>query len=1420
MGDSITRTVAQIGFTLGGAYFGGPIGAFAGLVLANYLFPPPTVKIYGPRLSDLKVNLSRYGTPIFIVYGHSICGGTAYWATDIVEKIHQQTDSGKGGQKTVTRTYYYSANVAFKFASSPENFPIVSMPQLYADGKLVMDFTNQTGPIFSAPFIGETGGPFNTGTIRLRFGEEDQLPDPLIESFIGVGMTEADRGDGTMVLDDFPITDWGNRLPLFTMVITTSNTPVYPKIQMNNWTQNTGNLKLIQGTFLAVIDGDNDTPLFVNALTQEFVISGPELEDFPGDGSQGVSDGNETEGYWDVDEFGHGLSYDLTLGVVVTPFVHNVFEFTVRARAIHGVTGLVGTTDARFFGRNHRRMIFMGNNGQTIWVGGGASEWRAVTTSDGASWSGMDIIPTYHGPTAYVGDLGMPSQGPEWAVTDKADDYTLWMAFADGADDLFVEFSGDSGLPINQYTVTGRHADVLGYDGATHSLIFLDDDVFYRWDIATQTLDPTSIDLGNTNGTRSAFQNNTYQGQIYIGVGVFGPDVARIDVPTMTLVKQYDMDGNFGEGNVQGPVYIPVLHAVVMSNNLNNPVNWLFLDRDSLAGVTLKSILDNETSRVNLLPDVDSDASDHSAVIVPGFNVGRRAPTTEATDTLSDVYKFGQVEEDHQVKYLARGAATTFNIPEDDLGVFEGSGQDVEKLIITDRDRETIPRDVESTVIDPDFEYQDNMAIARRNTNVIMSERIHNREVALTLTALENRQRALIDLKDKWANSRVYEFTTFPKHIAIGPASTGIVNADGRAHLVTLIEVNQGVNGIIECQGIGFPLADVAAADATLAVLQALDSTLQGGDADTTTTNPLATPEQILFDVVDSILLRDVDSPGLSAMGAYVFAARASENFSGANVLDSGDNISFANHVFFPKAQESDIGLTETKLADTSDYLTIDDVNSVDVNFPESVTLVSVSDADLFQGKNAFLMGGEILQVGTVVDNLNGSWTLSHLLRGRRGSDYYTDKHATLERVYFLGDVIDAGKTVFAIDALAHINALRYFQAFAINGTIDFPSTKMFTNSGKSNWPLAPVAFAGVKSGGDWSCSFWRRGRLDAEMRDGADVPLSQTESLWEIDIWDEDGTVVRTIKSVASANGSVVTENAFTYDQLDQEADFSESPIVSSYPLYRFEGEGFQTDSGVAGRGFGRQFAIEDFPDPVADDANFANTALILQANSLDVRDKSAKRKFINPITVGSALTLETGDFSIRRSQYGGAVINFDNVANSELRIPRGNIAQIFDIGSGDFTFEAWVHQSQEHDGELLCIWGTEGNQEWIWSFRTTGGGNRGGLRFDWTTDGSGDQGHQQNFADDISLGLMHIATTKSGTVLRHYRDGAQVGANGSVIGTIFSGGNADLVIGVQNNGSSNHFVGKLDSMRVTMGTALYTGATYDVPTTRFANN
>ncbi len=164
-----TLILTAVGTAVGGP-IGGAIGAIVGQAADQALFAPKAR--HGPRLGDLAVQTSSYGTQIPKLFGRMRVAGTVIWATDLIER-RASSGGGKGRPRTVN--YSYSANFAVALSARP----VRAVHRIWADGKLLR---------------GSAGDLKSAATFRLHLGDEDQSVDSLIAAAEGAAPATAFRG--------------------------------------------------------------------------------------------------------------------------------------------------------------------------------------------------------------------------------------------------------------------------------------------------------------------------------------------------------------------------------------------------------------------------------------------------------------------------------------------------------------------------------------------------------------------------------------------------------------------------------------------------------------------------------------------------------------------------------------------------------------------------------------------------------------------------------------------------------------------------------------------------------------------------------------------------------------------------------------------------------------------------------------------------------------------------------------------------------------------------------------------------------------------------------------------------------------------------------------------------------------------------
>ena len=219
-----TLVLSTAGTILGGP-IGGAIGSLIGQSIDRQLFGPGPQQ--GPRLGDLSVQTSTYGSAIPKLFGTIRVAGTIVWSTDLKEQ--SETSTAKGQSDSIS----YSYSVSFAVALSSR--PISTIRRIWADGKLIRT----------------ADGEFTIPTeFRTCDGSEAQAPDPLIASAEGLNSTPAYRGLALAIFENLQLAEFGNRIPFLTFEVVADAGPV-PAAQVLSETSS----GIIASAATATVDG-------------------------------------------------------------------------------------------------------------------------------------------------------------------------------------------------------------------------------------------------------------------------------------------------------------------------------------------------------------------------------------------------------------------------------------------------------------------------------------------------------------------------------------------------------------------------------------------------------------------------------------------------------------------------------------------------------------------------------------------------------------------------------------------------------------------------------------------------------------------------------------------------------------------------------------------------------------------------------------------------------------------------------------------------------------------------------------------------------------------------------------------------------------------------------------------------------------
>jgi len=1106
----IGRLALTTAAVVGGFLIGGPIGASIGLAigagLGFLIFPPEGKTIEGPRLDDLRVSFSSYGRPVPRLYGTMETGGNVIWSPGLVEHRTEEEVGGKGSPSVTQVTFLYTASFRINYVVGPAQ----AILKNWADGKLIRDNTG-AGP--ASNFFG-TEAPGDQA-VRDFLGTTTQLPGPAEQADKGVANTPAYRGTVGQEWEDFPLEDFGNRIPQMTAEIAMVATDIFPSTTIDPspafatqgtiFGPNSGVVYVVgPGSQYHIVDLLGTRIVRTITLSNSFEIHG--------NSSLGTIDDSGVIWAWKpvgVQE-AEFAKFTADTGELIVSSVSEVWANNDSVQAIillqEGVGGAVAIGD---FGRMIQlspTLVKVRDHNDTFPF--------EVNSFFAASYSSISEI--------------------NWAVDSNGDP---WFTISDATDGYLIRMDRADGTPVERFTLSGREdLGLLTYDPLTDSLIVREGDPFLtsydliKFDLTTKTVTATLAMTNVAGGDNDAAWRVNSVGLMYLQEDTSG-NIGIFDVTTMTRIGSLDPD-DWVTSTWSGPVYDQLNHAILFKHKFSPfDYTWMFLDRKSGSSITVRFIVEDVSSLVGWTAGTDIDATELTDTL-PGYIIRTRMTARKALEPLATAFNWRSVESDFKIKFPKRGGASVGNIPQIDLGATAGESPTTQPLKKTRIPEDQLFETAIIEYIDPTFDNNPNTQQAKRSKEAI--------DVGGSIKfdfpgALGNAQAAQIIeriLFQAWSG-RTSISTAIPlKHILKDPGDVVTITKDGKTVTVELHDVKLGANSIIKITG---TIDD--------SVVHA--STATGSDAEGEEGQTIVLTGPTDFFILDTSLLRDVDDGN----GIYVGAGTPEGiSWPGAAVYRGRNTTSINPFVGVVSSRNLDYGIATTVLATFSPDIW-DRTNSLTVSLT-SGALSSDTEINVLNGANPLLVGDEIIQFVTAVLNADGTYTVSTLLRGRRGTEGFSGTHVINERV-----VVLSASTVLRVDVDLSDHLITFFYKALTLGSSQFSSkTIQQVLNLRSQMPYAPSHVKGTRPANDWLFTLIRRTRVGGAWRDFVDVPLSEGSENYEWDVMD-GATVKRTLTSVVES---------VTYTEAQQITDFGSvrsSVELNVHQLSDTVGRGFVTN-------------------------------------------------------------------------------------------------------------------------------------------------------------------------------------------------------------------------------------------------------------------
>ncbi len=535
----------------------------------------------------------------------------------------------------------------------------------------------------------------------------------------------------------------------------------------------------------------------------------------------------------------------------------------------------------------------------------------------------------------------------------------------------------------------------------------------------------------------------------------------------------------------------------------------------------------------NALVGITEDDLDVTTIdqMVRGYVVSEIGPVRNVLQQLQAIFPWDVIQSGYKNKYVKRGSGTVFEVPWQDLGAGVSLAQD--------REMETqLPYRLELTYIDIDLDYMPNVQFAERRCD---SKHIVRINIPLAMNASEAAQAAEILLNIYHIERRTFVFTLPPTYRNAEPSDLPTLNMKDVSYSLRLTNIHNLANGTMECQ----------AKQHADTVYVSTNPGATGSYTPPTTIPSIANP---ILGVLDIPVINDAQNkPGYTAV-----ASHPSDGWVGGTVYRARDGVDYQQVQAFNTTTVW--GTCIDSLAVHGGHV-IDESGSLRVR-PLKGALASVTETQFLNDETLLAYGKpgrwEIIAFKDVVDNMDGTYTISYLMRGRKGTEQYTGTHANGDYFAFIND----GTAKFISALITDLDQTLKHKAITTGRELDSSSVVNLIYSGVNLTPLSPVDAFGLRDDSDnLTGYFYRRSRVTGGYTStellGTDAPLGEATEAYEIDVLD-GADVVRTISS---------TSETFAYSAADQTTDFGSAQSSIDVRIYQI--------SAAVGRGYAGAFTV-----------------------------------------------------------------------------------------------------------------------------------------------------------------------------------------------------------------------------------------------------
>lgn len=590
------------------------------------------------------------------------------------------------------------------------------------------------------------------------------------------------------------------------------------------------------------------------------------------------------------------------------------------------------------------------------------------------------------------------------------------------------------------------------------------------------------------------------------------------------------------EGAGKVPAYRGLAYIVFRNINLTDYGNRIpsFSFVVEFQKNDIKTIIEEISQDAGLTVDKDIDTDDLADMTIRGYARDGSKTYREQIEELRTAKLFDGAERFGKVVYFKRSFDNVIAVPAGEIGAYESEHQEEPIETVSKHDLQ-LPLKLSIKYISSNSEYQTGQQTAYRRLSASKTEATLDTNVVMSDN--EAKEAAELRLYEAWQARISHKFTLPMKYGFILPGDVlelKMPNGIGK-QLVCVTQSNFGRPG----------LNVISAANVYSAVYN------------TVTREVDSAPDKIV-NIASEVYLFVLDIPKLpidtSESDDYIYISTGAAAYYGARIYRSfDDGVSYS--LIKDNPNNTVCGKAATVLRDAKPYQW-DNGSEVIVKL-EVGTLESRPKADLLNWYNAALIGNEIIQFTTAELLAADTYRLTGLLRGRNGTERYTNAHQAGERFVLLGQ-----NTI----ATLPINSQYWYMDIELrvgprNKDVlsDSYRNETYTPQGIISQPWSVCHIKALRNDDGGIVFNWiRRTRKNGAWKDYSDVPLSENSEAYDIEILDITGDIKRSQR---------ISSERFIYTVGMQEVDFGSTQAkvkIRIYQVSEVRGRGAAAESEV----------------------------------------------------------------------------------------------------------------------------------------------------------------------------------------------------------------------------------------------------------------